>query len=166
MLKYFIGNLLESNEVIIAHCCNSMGVQGAGIALAIKNKYPKNYEAYRNAYELSGLKLGRNITWVDWDIDTKTENRIIVNCIGQEFYGTDRRQVNYWALATCINNTLEVARDRGYKSIGLPGNCGCALAGGSWSVLALILSDMSKLVSVDINVYCFNQEIYDECSSV
>ena len=41
MIRYEKGDVLTTNDDIIIHGCNSAGVMGAGVALAIKRKYPK-----------------------------------------------------------------------------------------------------------------------------
>ena len=48
---YVKGNLLESPVHIIAHQVNCLGIMGGGIALQIKNKWPKVFEEYKEFIE-------------------------------------------------------------------------------------------------------------------
>lgn len=41
------GNILEAQTEVLAHGCNTLGVQGAGVALAIRKQHPWAYDAYR-----------------------------------------------------------------------------------------------------------------------
>lgn len=43
---YRIGDLLEQKDInVLIHCANSKNIFGAGIAAAVKNKYPEAFEA-------------------------------------------------------------------------------------------------------------------------
>ena len=48
MIKTVNGDLLQSNLPLIAHQTNCLGVMGAGIAKAIKNKWNSVYIQYAN----------------------------------------------------------------------------------------------------------------------
>ena len=43
----------ENEVAIIPHCCNNLGVMGAGVALALKNKWPEVFEIYKRLEQLS-----------------------------------------------------------------------------------------------------------------
>lgn len=94
MIIYKTGDLLGVVEGVIIHGCNAQGVMGSGVALAIKNKYPDAYRAYKDFESKHGLKLGSiSIRKVD-------TNLRIANAITQEFYGNDPvlQYVSYGAL--------------------------------------------------------------------
>lgn len=48
---YKKGNVLDTTDRYIVHGCNSRKVMGSGVALAIRQKYPKAYEDYKNELE-------------------------------------------------------------------------------------------------------------------
>lgn len=48
MIEVVNGDLLQSNLPLIAHQTNCLGVMGAGIAKAIKNKWNSVYTQYAN----------------------------------------------------------------------------------------------------------------------
>src|SRR5271170_2040099 len=124
MLNYINGNVLDTKDKIIFHGCNAIGVMGAGVALAIRNKYPKCYKKYRQQYVDYGLALGDVVWYHDRDVS-------IANCITQENVGTDKMQVDYNAIRTCVRNVLKTAEKRGLSTISTV-KIGCGLAGGSW----------------------------------
>ena len=45
-MRYIEGDILKIQEGIICHQVNCIGYMGAGIALGIKRKYYKVYDAY------------------------------------------------------------------------------------------------------------------------
>jgi O-acetyl-ADP-ribose deacetylase (regulator of RNase III) len=52
-IEYIIGDITQETSGLIIHGCNCKGVMGAGIALAIRNKWPKvfkEYKSYLNKY--------------------------------------------------------------------------------------------------------------------
>lgn len=84
MIQYKTGNLLDVTEGVIVHGCNAQGVMASGVALAIKEKYPKAYEAYKSFEAKHGLRLSsvsvrQEISHTLW----------VANMITQEFYGRD-----------------------------------------------------------------------------
>ena len=50
MIKLIEGNLFNTKANIICHQCNCQGIMGSGVALEVKNRYPKVYESYHNDY--------------------------------------------------------------------------------------------------------------------
>lgn len=94
MIEYKKGDLLAVTEGVIIHGCNAQGVMGSGVALAVKNKYPKAYEAYKSFEERRGL---RTASISEWRV---SKNLCIANMVTQEFYGRDPkvRYVSYGAI--------------------------------------------------------------------
>ena len=94
MIKYRQGNLLDVTEGVIIHGCNAQGVMGSGVALAIKNKWPKAYDAYKGFEKNRGLRLA-SISMC------RVANLLyIANLVTQENYGRDPkvRYVSYGAI--------------------------------------------------------------------
>ncbi len=131
------GDALSHEEGIIVHGCNCHGVMGAGIAKSIKNCFPNAYNVYRHEYENNGLFLG-NITYT-----MVLPNKIIVNANTQYDTGTDKRYVNYEAVAKCFSKVLELA-DLQYSKTGKKLDIvfpmiGAGLAGGNWKIIETII---------------------------
>lgn len=124
-----IGSALDVTGIIV-HGCNARGVMGAGIALAIKNRWPHVYAAYRTQYEETGLSLG-TVLYVP------AEPKVfIANAITQDSTGTGL-QVSYPAIRECFHNIGEVARE-----LSLPVHypkIGAGLGGGDWEVISKII---------------------------
>lgn len=138
-MKHVVGDLLANvNRGIIVHGCNAQGVMGGGFALQVKNRYPKAYRAYVDMlgkHKASGCDdcLG-SISMVRVD-----QELYIANAITQEFYGTDRRHVNYEAIA----HAFELLK-RHCSTLNLPIHypmIGAGLAGGNWTIISTIIDE-------------------------
>lgn len=146
-IKYKVGNLMEAEEPIIAHGCNAQGVMGSGVAAAIKKFYPEAFTEYRYQHEQYGLMLG-DVIWV------RCGQKIILNCITQDFYGRKEgtRYADYDAIRKCFKhiNFMNTHDDEKYDSIALP-LIGAGLGGGDWSVIAPIIEE--ECVTIQPVVY-------------
>ena len=150
MIETRIGNVLDIPEGIIVHGCNCHGVMGAGIACQIKNRFPEAYKVYRENHEshkhnvvpfgFSGLKLGE-ITHVE-----VAPFKIIVNANTQFDMGSDKRYVDYEAIAKCFEHVKQlaqtVASDNSGRKLDI---CfpliGAGLAGGNWNIISTIIDE-------------------------
>ena len=94
MITYKTGNLLDVSCGIIIHGCNAKGVMGSGVAAAVKNKYPKAYEAYKSFERNHGLRLG------SISICRVSNGLYVANLVTQENYGRDPsvKYVSYGAI--------------------------------------------------------------------
>jgi len=145
---YKTGDLLDAEERIIAHGCNAKGVMGAGVALAIKKKWPAAYHDYRKEFDFNphSLYLGR-VIYSKVDINY----RVIAHCITQATYGRAKKQyVDYDAVRYAIR-TLNSDLDNGKPfSVAMP-MIGAGLAGGDWFIIEKIIE--SEAVSFQPVVY-------------
>ena len=153
MKTVIVGDALSPPTGLIVHGCNAQGVMGGGIALAVKNKYPEAYDAYRTAYETSGLELGTIIP-VEVRLD-----KWIINAITQDLYGLNRvsfsrgRQVSYDAVAECFYKIVQFARTLDIDNLDIIYPLiGAGLGGGNWFII-------DKIIDEAINGE-FNQVIY------
>lgn len=137
----------------LLHGVNCQGVMGAGIALTIKNKFPKVHEEYRALSEFGGLKLG-TIQCVNVEDENKFFMGLtIVNAATQYDTGGRSRgepDVDYDAIRTCFRQInvqafmdRRTAHEMGMKIspvISFP-LIGCGLAGGDWNIVSKIIEE-------------------------
>ena len=133
-----IGNLLHVKAGHIVHGCNAQGVMGSGVALGIKQKFPRAYESYIMQHEMTGLELGVAYPFI-------VDNGLYVwNAITQADFGAGKRQVSYDAIQTCFeqineflsSNHLDVPMP--IKEIHIP-MIGAARGGGNWEIIREII---------------------------
>ncbi len=148
-IEHHVGNLLDVTTGIIVHGCNARGVMGAGVAKAVKKRYPDAYRLYRGVYERQGLAVGQIVPYLVPSGGAPPE-LIIVNAIIQQNYGTYRRQVDYDGLLHCFVQIPYLAKAYGLQDVHFP-LIGCGLAGGDWSVVEAIIE--RTLVGLDKHLW-------------
>lgn len=148
------GDLLRVKAGHVVHGCNAQGVMGSGVAKAIRAIYPEVYADYRREYETNGLTLGVAYPF------TVSSALKVWNAITQDQFGTDRRQVNYDAIATCfkqINDYIAVGHegmaDLQPNEIHIP-MIGAGLGGGNWNIIKTIIEET---VDYDVTLWVIPQ---------
>lgn len=129
-------DILTVDRGVICHQVNCKGVMGAGLALAIRSKWPIVYDHYRAAYTSGALVLGYvGIVEVE-------DGLFVANCAGQKDYGRDKNIVytDYMSLARCFKVVGDFAKEN-YLSVFLPYMMGCGLAGGEWKGVYALMKD-------------------------
>lgn len=129
---YKQGDLLECSERVIVHGCNSQGVMGGGVALAIRKKYPEAYNAYMAAYENDVLELGEVI-------GAYSKDKLILNAITQRYYGRDKNKVyvDYGAIREAFK---AINSQCSYSTVAMP-KIGAGLANGDWDIIEKIIEE-------------------------
>lgn len=137
-IHHHVGDLLSVKQGILVHGCNALGVMGAGVALAIRKRYPECYERYRKQHITAGLSLGELVLY---EVPNEgAPELIIANAITQQNVGTEQRQVDYEAVDRCFESVAKLARERHLEDIHFP-LIGCGLAGGDWGVIEPIIAE-------------------------
>ena len=143
-IKIIDGNLLDfPNEIdFIAHSCNTQNVMGAGIARAIKDRYPNAYSADCHAMMNNDNQLG----WYSFAVTDATQNKGIYNMYTQDKIGGNRA-VNYEAFYVALKKVADhiewqSKHEDEKKALGLPYGISCGLAGGNWGVIFSMINDI------------------------
>ena len=154
------GNVLEPQRinkdefVIIPHCCNTLGLMSAGVALSLKIKWPKVYKKYSE----SRLVLG-NIFW-----EQVEDNIAVINMIGQEGVRSTYNEtpVKYSAIVKAMNEIVSridwtpvplVPLD---KKIVFHCAMFCSdLAGGDWVLILDFIREIWQEKGYDVVIYEF-----------
>lgn len=140
-VEYLKGDLLDFSQWnVIIHCVNAQGVMGAGLASAIRDRFPIAFKAYLDAYSSGDLVLG------SFSVGTLENGNKVVNLVGQDKYGTDQRHLNYEAfysaLETLKNVLDDAAKEGRMYSLAFPKGIGCGLAGGNWQIVDAMISSL------------------------
>lgn len=110
---------------------------GAGIALAIKNKYPEAYKAdLQHGRRGDITRLGKMSVVKAWD------DKFIYNVYGQFNFGGWKRNTNYEAVYTALLGIKDHATANNILKLGLPKMMGCKLGGGSWYIYRAMIEDI------------------------
>ena len=129
------GDLTQCKGILF-HGCNAQGVMGAGVALALKKKWPEVFMAYRQLYQEQGnqLKLGQ-VAWAHPE-----EGIWVANGITQQYYG---RELRRYADLKAIKHSAQIVA-RKARETQLPvfySLIGCGLGGLLWEEVEPILNE-------------------------
>ena len=124
------GDITDIESGIIVHQVNLRGSMGAGIALAIANKYPTVKSRYLSWYKQA--KLG-DVQFVEID-----EKLIICNLAGQLDYGPNKVQTDYEAYEKAIPTIKKYSTERRLK-VYIPYLIGAGLAAGDKIIIHKII---------------------------
>lgn len=144
-IKYTKGDLVRDAERdfdVIAHGCNCWCSMGKGIALTVKIKYPRAFDADRATALGSSDKLG---TYSSWSNDEIT----ILNMYTQWTYKGSSVKADYDAIR---NGMKLVKQNFSGKKIGLP-LIGAGLAGGDFDIIETIITEELRGENVTIVVW-------------
>lgn len=140
MITYQTGDLLDTFDKgdvdVIAHCCNCCGVMGSGIALAIKQRYPAAYKAYKDFEHHNDERI--RLSTISYA--KHKQDQYIVNLHAQQtFGGGATRYVNYEALYNTLEQTRNLMIEKKLKRLGVPHKMACDRAGGDWQIVEAML---------------------------
>lgn len=134
---------------LIAHGCNCMCAMGKGIALTIKNTFPRVYEIDCQTKAADQSKLG---TCSVAEIQTDAGELIVVNAYTQFHWKGPEGNTSYEATESCMKWIGENFPD---KKIGLP-LIGAGLGGGDWNRISAIIE--KELAGCDVTIVEFQPE--------
>lgn len=129
MLTFAVKDVITSEAPLICQQVNCRGVMGAGVARAIRKRYPEVFRPYKELCDAA--KCNNRVAFGSNLYVTCNDGRIIGNFFSQDGYGLGL-QTHYDLLANSFKNTRCYAEDAGINHIAMPFGIGCGLAGGDW----------------------------------
>lgn len=142
MIKKNTGDLLAVPRGIMVQGCNTLGVMGAGLAKAVKLKYPEVYAEYRRVYLSEGLTLGQVIVVPVEHAGLAEPQKFMANAMTQDKLAAKHGDVvvSYEAIETAFKTIKELALAKKLP-VHVP-LIGCGLAGGTWSKVGPIIDEV------------------------
>lgn len=151
MITERVGNLLEENDLThIAHQANLYHSFGAGLAAAIRTRYPYALEADQQTPYGDAAKLGTYSRG-----DGGCGDPTVVNLYAQRGEKTD-----YKALRAAVTSLEKDLRRHAGSALrlGIPYRLGCGLGGGSWPKVYGILEAVFGKSPVDVVIVKLPEE--------
>jgi O-acetyl-ADP-ribose deacetylase (regulator of RNase III) len=147
MINYKTGDVTQASQRVILHGCNAKGKFNAGVAKAIRNKWPEVYDRYSKAYDEFGLIPGSIIV-----VLTDDKEKLVINAITQPSYGRDPNTVyvDYDAVQLALEETKTVLDSYGLTALAMP-RIGTGLGNGSWDKIKQIIEE--ELPGINVTVY-------------
>lgn len=145
-ITYKVGDLLKSDEPVIAHGCNCQGVMGAGIARQVHDQYYTAFDHYSVACAKGEFHIGtaQRVALPD--------GRTIYN-LGTQFRpGPDATP---WGIFLAFSNMGEDMASNGFSTVGVP-RIGAGIGGLDWQsdVSPAILEAVARCTRpFDVTVY-------------
>jgi len=139
-IEYRVGNLLEQEDLThMAHQANLYKTFGSGIARAIKEKFPRAYEADQRSVGVLGT----------WSVSDGTPT--IFNLYTQKGISSVDRVTSYDHLDTTLR-ALErnLAVSQRPVRLGIPDHLGCGLAHGDWKIVLAMLQSIFETSNVQL----------------
>lgn len=142
MPKRLKGNILDARHGIICQQVNCRMVMGAGLAKAIRNKWPHVYSEYR---KLSTWPVNQRLGRCQI-VEVEPKTLYVANLFGQLDYGRERGRV-YTDIGALGNALIQL---KGWHTqnchsdfpIWFPYKIGCGLAGGNWKEVETLISSV------------------------
>lgn len=147
----------ENKTILIPHCCNDQRVMGAGVAKALKDKWPAVFHSYVSM----PMCLGK-VGFVPVETDEFDEiTKFVVNMIGQTGVrgeGHDK-PVRYAALLDAMREIIQYVKlfDIQNPIIHAP-MFGAALAGGDWRVIEALIEE-TLLPHMDVTICVIEEDM-------
>ena len=152
-MKYVNQDITTVTSGIICHGVNCQGVMGSGVAMAIRNKWPEVYKAYKQQ------PTGKEMLGVCHAICVQDEPELFVaNCYTQEYYGKDGRvYASTKAIEEALANVFYLAVTYDGLTIHSP-KIGCGLGGLRWynKVDGIYEKLIKKFNHKDVVIYDWN----------
>jgi len=135
------GNLLEDDAQCLVNCVNCVGVAGAGIALAFKERFPENYEDYKIQCVKKLLRPGMVLLH-------STGQRTILNAATKDHWRDPSRMS--WIL-DIAESLFWYLRDN-KVSMAIPA-LGCGRGGLKWREVKPFIKQYLGDINADVRVY-------------
>lgn len=147
MIKYIKKDITTINSGVILHGCNTVGAFGAGVAGAIRCKWPHAYKAFKENGVGEHL-LGTT----EFLLRSKEPGLVIANGYTQLRCGNDgQRYADVDAVNCCIKAGVEYA-DAFDMPIYMP-KIGCGLGGLSWHDEVKLIVEKVSQEFPDVNIF-------------
>ena len=147
MINYIKDDVFKSKDQILIHGCNCFCVMGAGVALKVKQNYPRAYQVDQDTVSGQPSKLGDYSWSMQNHIYYPHITIIVINAYTQFGYSNKSQSVDYDAIRTVMSSINQNFPD---ESISMP-KIGAGLGGGDWDKISNIINSVFK--TRDINVY-------------
>lgn len=146
MIQFLQGDLLQAEAQALVNTVNTVGVMGKGIALQFKNRFPKNYKAYKEACKKGELKIGQMLVVKDGDL---LHEKFIINFPTKEHWKSPSK-IEY--IEQGLIALKEVIQQYDIRSVALP-PLGCGNGGLDWNIVKAMIVDSLTDLNATVFVY-------------
>lgn len=142
MIRFTNGDMFSVNADILINTVNCVGVMGAGVALAFKERYPSMYIEYKELCNKGLIKPGELHVWHNND-------KIIVNFPTKRHWRNKSLYKDIESGLVVLNHFLKT-KNKG--RVALPA-LGCGHGGLDWNIVSKMIKDHLSEINLDIMVF-------------
>ena len=147
MITLVQGNILESKAEALVNPVNTVGVMGAGLALAFKRTFPDNFEAYDHACREGEVRVGKMFVFARYELLGPSW---IINFPTKDHW---RHSSKIEYIEDGLIDLAKVIENKSIKSVAIP-PLGCGLGGLNWAdVLPKIMYSLEWFPRVKIDIF-------------
>lgn len=166
MINEIKGNLLNfpAGINVAAHSANCQNTMGSGIALQVRQRFPKAWEADCRAAKAGDNRLGNiSYAFISPKGTLARDAKAIFNLYTQDKFGANGRFVNYEAFYIALEKMIEKFKTYEDMSdgewtphVGVPKRISADRAGGSWNVIMAMLIDVFAKNELSLTIVDFD----------
>ena len=146
-VKFIEGNILDSKTDVICHQVNCKGFMNSGVAKAIRDKYPKVFELYKEYCKLSDI-LGKI------QMCQVSPNKYICNLFGQNDFGYNgSRYTSYDAVYDALTSLRVYMAIHDLQSVSIPYKMSSVRGGANWDVIYCMICQIFKDSKIKIEIW-------------
>ena len=142
MVRFVKGDMFAGAYDIRVNTVNCVGVMGAGVALAFKERYPDMYRTYRAACDAGQVRPGKVEVW-------RTLTEWIVNFPTKRHW---RQKSRYEDIDSGLKSLREYLSAQGRVSVALPA-LGCGHGGLDWERVRPMIEQALGDLDADVVVF-------------
>lgn len=135
-----------NGEGVLVNPVNCVGVMGKGLALEFKNKYPENFNKYKEACDKNLVDFTKPLVYTE-----EYDGKIIVNLPTKYHWKDKSTAVNILDSLIQLKNLIQKNK---YKEIHIPA-IGCGLGGLDYSLVSEMITSMSHNLSSNTIIYLY-----------
>ncbi len=149
MIDIIIKDMTTVTVGIIVNGVNCQRKMGAGLALAIRRRWPKVYQQYMSSP--SGPQMLGSVHFIE--PDDCSEKLRIANCYTQLYYGNDHQR--YASLSAITDALLLVFDHAALLDVDVYlGKIGCGLGGLDWNTeVSPIVKEIDSIYNINNNTH-------------
>ena len=146
MIKFASGDMFDIPADIRINTVNCVGVMGAGVALAFKERFPEMFKAYKKECENKTIRPGKPHVWSDFYL---YENLTIINFPTKDHW---RNPSKYEYIESGLIWLVKFLKDYGTVKVTMPA-LGCGHGGLDWNKVKSLIK--KYLDGLEATIYVF-----------
>lgn len=162
MIKYYEGDIFDSNADVICHQVNCQGTFGRGMAGQVRRMFPEVEKTYKiltkQWTEEAGGKTKKLLGKVSAQpVEKDGRWFLIANLYGQDDYGKDGVYTDYEALEKAMSEIRDFLEVRGSReTVAFPAGMGCGYGGGDWAVVEAMIERVFENYPCEVQIWQYD----------